>query len=35
MLFKTTIKMNDYTFASTVEAESQQDAAAKAVVSIR
>ena len=33
MLFKTTIKMNDYTFASTVEAESQQDAAAKAVVS--
>ena len=32
MLFKTTIK-NDYIFASTVEAESQQDAAAKAVVS--
>lgn len=32
MLFKTTIKI-DYSFASTVEAESQQDAAAKAVVS--
>lgn len=33
MLFKTTIKMNNYNFASTIEAESQQDAAAKAVVS--
>lgn len=32
MLFKTTIKINNYNFASTVEANNESDAASKAVV---